>query len=192
MLTELVFTAAILLVLAGSAFESLAQRPAQLHSTVVRFAALVAEARALAAVSGTETGGGASIGVERVGDVYVATLFTYRPALGAAAVPVREAAEPLSSATAIALGAGGAARQTPFALFFSPSGHASARAGYRIGTTAPLAAEPVCPLDTGIVIEFSDATQSQARAISCEMAQLDPNDEPPAMQATAAPPRRMP
>lgn len=172
-LVEIVVVVALLLVLGGSAFEALAQQPAQAHATAVRFAALVAQARSLAAVNGNAAPGGATIGVERDGEDYVATLYANRPILGAKYPLAREPAPALRTTTAIGLSANGAPSTAPFALFFSASGHADAAPGFHVRMSAPLAAEPPCPLATGIVVVFSDATQTQAHAISCEMAQLN-------------------
>ena len=176
-LVEVVALVAILAVVAGFAFETLAQRGAQARSTAVAFAGLVAEARALAAVTGADKldgGSGASIGVVRDGDVYVATLYAYRPVLGARHVPIRQPnTPPLRTLTALALRTEGGVAAPPFALFFAPSGHTSAQPNFTIAVSDALAIEPACPLETGIVLEFSAAKQTLVNAISCELAQLD-------------------
>jgi prepilin-type N-terminal cleavage/methylation domain-containing protein len=175
-LIELVVAIAIVALMAGFAFESLAQRPAQAAATAVAFASLVAEARALAAITADPAAGstGATIAVVRDGDAYVATLYAYRPVRGALRTPVPAAGTPpLRTSTALAIVGGNGRLAPPFALFFSASGHASARAPYTIGTDAPLAQEPACPLETGIPIAFIDGVHDQAHPISCEMAQLE-------------------
>ncbi len=176
-LVEVVAMVAILAVVAGFAFETLAQRGAQARSTAVAFAGLVAEARALAAVTGADKldgGSGASIGVVRDGDVYVATLYAYRPVLGASQVPIRQPdTPPLRTLTALALRTAGGVAAPPFALFFAPSGHASAQPDFTVTVSAALATEPACPPETGIVVEFTAANQTAAHAISCELAQLE-------------------
>jgi hypothetical protein len=175
-LGELVVSLAIAAIAAGSCYEGLAERPAQARSTAEAFAALVREARALAAVTGDPAAGGtgASIAVARAGAEYVATLYAYRPILGAAAAPVAAPdTPPLRTMTDLAIARDGTLVEPPFALFFSASGHVSAQTAFTIGTSAPLAAEPACPLETGIVIAFIDGVHDQAHPISCEMAQLD-------------------
>jgi type II secretory pathway pseudopilin PulG len=176
-LIELTVAIAIVTLVAGAGFESLAQRPAQARSTAAAFAGLVTEARALAAVTGDPTtgnGSGASIAVVRDGDDYVATLYAYRPIRGAANGPVKASnTPPLRTTTELAIVGPGGRLAPPFALFFSVSGHASAQAAYALGADAPLAVEPACVLDTGIVIAFIDGVHDQAHRISCEMARLD-------------------
>jgi prepilin-type N-terminal cleavage/methylation domain-containing protein len=174
-LIELVVTVAIVALAAGLACEGLAERPAQAHVTAVAFAGLVREARALAAVTADPAAGGtgATIGVVRDGDRYVATLYAYRPILGAARAPVAVADAPLQTATALALLSPTATAEPPFALFFSSSGHASAQSAFTVGVTPPLATEPACPLQSGIVIAFRDGVHDQAHSVSCEMARLD-------------------
>jgi hypothetical protein len=39
--------------------------------------------------------------------------------------------------------------------------------------TPPLAAEPACPPQTGILVAFIDGVHNQAHSVSCEMARLD-------------------
>jgi hypothetical protein len=144
---------------------------------VLGFAQLVAQARALAAISAVSNddgGSGASIGIVRDGDVDIATLYRFRPASGAAHQPQAQTdTPPLRLATAITLDVDGAPVAPPFALFFSVAGHVSAQAGFAIGVSPPLAAEPVCPLTTGILLTFHDSHQSQTHALSCELAELD-------------------
>jgi hypothetical protein len=174
-LIELVVTAAIVALAAGFGYEALAERPAQAHATAIAFAGLVREARALAAVTADPAAGdtGATIGVVRDGDRYVATLYAYRPILGAARAPLAVAEAPLQTATALALVTPTATAQPPFALFFSSSGHASAQSAFIVGVTPPLATEPACPPQSGIVVAFIDGVHDQAHPVSCEMAQLD-------------------
>lgn len=175
-LIELVVAVGVVAIAAVACFEGLAQRPAQARSTAAAFAGLVREARALAAVSGDPVGGGtgATIAVVREGDQYIATLYTYRPILGAVTVPVAAPnSAPLRTSTSLAIEHDGALAGPPFAVFFSSSGHASAQTAFTIGLTPPLAAEPACPLHSGILIAFIDGVHNQAHAISCEMAQLD-------------------
>jgi prepilin-type N-terminal cleavage/methylation domain-containing protein len=174
-LIELVVTVAIVTLAAGFGYEALAARPAQAHGTAAAFAGLIREARALAAVTADPTAGGtgATIGVIRDGDRYVATLYAYRPMLGAARAPVAVADAPLRTATELAIVSGNTTVEPPFALFFSSSGHASAQSAFTVGVTPPPAAEPACPLQSGIVIAFIDGVHDQAHSMSCEMAQLD-------------------
>jgi hypothetical protein len=176
-LIELVVTVAILTIAGGCGYAALAQRPAQARSTAVAFAGLVTEARALAAITGDPTlggGSGASIGVVRDGDAYVATLYAYRPIAGARGAAVTSAASlPLRTTTELALDAGTGLVEPPFAVFFSASGHASAQAPFRLGVDPPLAAEPACPSRTGILVAFLDGVAGAAYPISCEMARLD-------------------
>lgn len=175
-LIELVVAVATIALMAGLAFETLAQRPAQAASAAVAFAGLVAEARALAAITADPAAGstGATIAVVRDGDAYVATLYAYRPVRGALRTPLPAAGTPpLRTSTALAIVAGNGQLAPPFALFFSASGHASARAPYTLGVDAPLADEPACPLETGIAIAFIDGVHNQAHPISCETAQLE-------------------
>ena len=174
-LIELVVTVAIVALAAGLGYEGLAERPAQAHATAVAFAGLVREARALAAVTADPAAGGtgATIGVVRDGNRYVATLYAYRPILGAARAPVAVAEAPLQTATAVELVSPTATAEPPFALFFSSSGHASAQSAFTVGITPPLAAEPLCSPQAGIVIAFRDGVHDQAHPVSCEMAQLD-------------------
>jgi type II secretory pathway pseudopilin PulG len=173
-LLEVVVLVAIVAIVSALGYAALAQRPAQARSTAVAFAALVAQARALAAITGGPDGSGASIAVIREGDDYVATLYAFRPILGAGRAPVAEPnTPPLRTPTALELVQPNGPIEPPFALFFSASGHASAQAPFRVGVDAPLAAEPVCPLETGIVVAFIDGVHNQSHSISCEMAQLD-------------------
>jgi prepilin-type N-terminal cleavage/methylation domain-containing protein len=174
-LIELVVTVAIVALAAGLGYEGLAQRPAQARSTATAFAGLVREARALAAVTAdpNDGGTGATIGVVRDGDQYVATLYAYRPIQGASRAPVAADAPPLRTTTGLAIANGSATVEPPFALFFSSSGHASAQAAFTVGVSPPPATEPACPLQTGIVIAFIDGVHNQAHPLSCEMAQLD-------------------
>ncbi len=176
-LVELLVTVAIVILVAGLAFESLAARPAQTRATAVAFAQLIAQARALAATSagsGVAAGSGATIGVVRTGSGVTATLYAFRPMSAAADQPVRAAnAPPLQTTTPVALEIGGALLEPPFALFFSASGDASAAAPFTVGVDAPLSAEPPCSVATGIVLEFGAGQQSQAYALSCQMAILD-------------------
>lgn len=192
-LIELVVTVALLFMIAGSAYESLAQHPAQVRTSAVTFAGLIADARSLAAVTaGPDSAGGASIGVVRDGDTYVATVYTYRPVLGAGRQPEPQRnLPPLRTPVAIELGGGTDVTPPPFAIFIGASGHASAKAGFRIGATAALAAEPVCRSELGIVIVFSDGKSVGRHSLSCEMAQLDLDDA--ALRPAATPlPRRVP
>ncbi len=175
-LIELVVAVAIVAIAAGSCYEGLAQRPAQARTTAEAFGGLVREARTLAAVTGDPLSGGtgASISVVRNGDKYIATLYAYRPIAGAATAPVRAVnTPPLQTPTELAIADAGELIEAPFALFFSASGHVSAAGGFTIGTSAPLAAEPPCPLRTGIIIAFIDGVHDQAYVLSCELAQLD-------------------
>jgi hypothetical protein len=168
---------AIVAIAAGLGCEALTQRPAQARATAIAFAGLVAEARALAAITadpGQNGGTGASIAVVRQGDDYVATLYADRPIAGALRTPLAVAdTPPLRTTTALALIDANGSRPPPFALFFSASGHASASAPFTIGVDAPPAAEPACPVATGIVIAFRDGVHDRAYPISCEMAQLE-------------------
>jgi len=176
-LIEMVVLVAIVALIAGLGYAALAQRPAQAHSTAAAFAGLVAEARALAAITGdaVATGDtGASIAVVRDGDDYVATLYAYRPIHGASQLPVAAPnTPPLRTTTELAIVQAHGAVEPPFTLFFSASGHASAQAPFTIGVDAPLSVEPACPLETGIIIAFIDGVHDQAHPVSCEMAQLD-------------------
>lgn len=190
-LIELIVVVAIVTLAAGFGFEALAQRPAQARAGAVAFAGLVSEARALAAITGDEgvTGGsGATIGVVRTGDEYVATLYAYRPIAGALRAPIAVTnAAPFRTPTAIAIVQANRLIEPPFALFFSTSGHASAQAAFQVGVDAPLAAEPACPLQTGILIAFIDGVHNQAHALSCEIARLDLDTLMPVTASDAAP-----
>jgi type II secretory pathway pseudopilin PulG len=184
-LIELCVTVAIVALAAGSCCETLAQRPAQARSSAAAFAGLVREARALAAVTGDPTAGGtgASIGVTRDGDNYVATLYAYRPIRGATVTPQAVSnPPPLRTSTDLAIEASGSRSEPPFALFFSSSGHVSAQTGFTIGSTPALATEPACPLQTGIVIAFIDGVDDQAHPLTCEMAQLDLDTSDPVVR----------
>jgi prepilin-type N-terminal cleavage/methylation domain-containing protein len=174
-LIELVVTVGIIALAAGLGYEGLAQRPAQAHAAATAFGGLVRSARALAAVTADPTAGGtgATIGVVRDGGEYIATLYAYRPILGAARAPVAVAEAPLRTSTDLAVVSGTANVEPPFALFFSSSGHASAQTAFTVGVTPPLATEPACSPQTGIVIAFIDGVHNQAHPVSCEMAQLD-------------------
>ncbi len=178
-LVEMVVTVGLLLVIGGSAYASLAQRPAQAHATAVGLRAFVEEARSLAAVTGAAaTGGnsGATIGFTRDGDTYVATLYAYRPIAGTTAPVAQPNTPPFRTRTAIALNLAGRDIEPPFAIFFSVSGHAGAQAGFSVDRSPPPAVEPACSLSTGIVLSFDDTHQTQLHAISCEMARLDVDD----------------
>ncbi len=187
-LLETTIVAGVLALAAACGYETLAQRPAQARSTVVRFAALVDEARALAAVHGDAASGdgtGASIQVVREGDTYVATVYAYRPIAGAAQQPVPEPdLAPLRTTTALTMTQAGVERVPPFAVFFSASGHASARAPYSLGIDAPLVVEPACPATSGLIISFDDGRSIQHHALRCEMAQLNIVTPPSGVDAT--------
>lgn len=183
-LIELVVAVAIIALAAGMAFESLAARPAQARTTAAAFAELIAEARALAAVTTATTpggGSGATIAVVRDATGFTATLYAYRPIAGAARQPQRAATPPLHAMTEIALVADAAAVEPPFALFVSAAGHISAQAPFTVGSDAPLAREPGCP-PAGLVIEFADGVHDRAYAVSCEMARLDLDTSVPLAQ----------
>jgi type II secretory pathway pseudopilin PulG len=81
-LIELVVFIAIVTILAGTAFATLAQRPAQARSTAIAFAGLVERARALAALTGAAEpgdGSGATIAiVQDGGDTVVSVQAGYR------------------------------------------------------------------------------------------------------------------
>jgi prepilin-type N-terminal cleavage/methylation domain-containing protein len=181
-LVEILLVAALAALAAGLGCAALAQRPAQARSAAVAFGGLVAQARALAAVTGDATTGetGATIGVTRDGDTYVATLYSHRPMRDAAAPPAVAAnVAPLRLTAEPELVAAGGRREPPFAIFISAAGHASALGPYTVGIDAPPAAEPVCPLASGIVIAFIDGVHDQAHALSCVMARLDLTTELP-------------
>jgi hypothetical protein len=167
---------ALVVLVAGLGCEALAGRPAQASTAAAAFAGLVSEARALAAVTGDGSSAGATgatIGVVRDGDTYVATLYRFRPIAGAAQIPVAATdTAPLRTSTELALEQDGGLRAPPFVIFFSASGHASSQAPFTVGD-APLGAEPACPLESGIVIAFRDGVHDRAYPLSCEMAQLD-------------------
>jgi prepilin-type N-terminal cleavage/methylation domain-containing protein len=177
-LVEVILVVGIVALIAGLSAATLRQRPAQARTTALAFAELVAQARALAAVSATGTlagGSGATIAVTRdASGSYIATLYAFRPAAGAAQQPVRDPrALPLRTATAIDIVTGGTRSGPPFALFFSASGAAGAAVPYTVGVDAPLAAQPVCPAQTGIVLAFDDGVHTHGYALSCAFAQLD-------------------
>jgi prepilin-type N-terminal cleavage/methylation domain-containing protein len=175
-LIEVVVAAALVVLVAAFGAASLSARPAQAAMSALTFAGLVREARALAAVTAdgsAQAGSGATIGVTSDASGSVATLYAYRPIQGALHEPVAVARAPLRSAASLAIVDGGVLRGPPFALFFSPSGHVSSGIPYTVGVDAPLAAEPACPLQTGIVIAFRDGAHDQAHALSCAMARLD-------------------
>jgi prepilin-type N-terminal cleavage/methylation domain-containing protein len=182
-LIELTVVVALVALAAAFGCAALAGQPARAAGTAASFAGLVNEARALAANTGDGSPGGAtgaSIGVVREGTMYVATLYAYRPIAGSAQVPVAQVrTAPLRTTTALALVQNNRLREPPFALFFSASGHAAAQAAFTIGSDAPLAVEPACPLVTGIIIAFRDGVHDRAHALSCEMAQLDVNASSP-------------
>jgi type II secretory pathway pseudopilin PulG len=176
-LIELVVFIAIVTILAGTAFATLAQRPAQARSTAIAFAGLVERARALAALTGAAEpgdGSGATIAIVQDGGDTVATLYRYRPIHGAAQLPLIAGDTPsLRTSTTLDLVQVDTRIAPPFALFFSPSGHVSVQAGYRMDSGVTLASEPACPLETGIVIAFIDGVHDQAYPLSCEIAGLD-------------------
>jgi prepilin-type N-terminal cleavage/methylation domain-containing protein len=174
-LIELIVVVAIVSLLAGLGCASLAQRPLQARSTAVAFASLVAQARALAAATADPAAGasGASIGVTRDGDAYVATLYAYRPVAGGRGPVAVADSPPLRTFTKVAIVTAGGLREPPFALFFASSGHLSAQAPYTIGVDGTLAAEPACPLASGVGIAFVDGVDNQVHPLSCEMAALD-------------------
>jgi hypothetical protein len=173
-LIEALVTAALIALAAGFGCAALASRPAQAVTTATAFAGLVTQARLLAAANGGAGAGGASIGVVAEGGVDIATLYVFRPIRGSANVPLAARnVPPLRTPTQLGVVVDGALRGAPFALFFSPSGNASAAAPYTIGSDAPLAAEPPCPLRTGIAIAFIDGVANRADPLSCKLAQLD-------------------
>jgi hypothetical protein len=166
---------AILAIVAGGCYETLGQRPAQARATAVAFAALVADARALAAVTGDASGGtGATIAITREGEFSVARLYANRPIRGVSASPTRALnTPPLRTTTKLAMLEKNGPVEPPFALFFSASGHLSAYAPFVVGSDPGLAAEPDCPLATGVIIAFIDGVHNGAHALSCELARLD-------------------
>jgi prepilin-type N-terminal cleavage/methylation domain-containing protein len=190
-LIEMVVLVAIVSLVAGFGYAALAQRPAQARTSATAFAGLVSEANALAAITddaGAGAGSGATIGVVRDGDQYVATLYMYRPILGAKHLPSASPhAPPLRTTTDIAITQGGRSLEPPFALFISPAGHASVQVPFTVGIDASLAAEPACPLPTGILIAFIDGVHNQAHALSCELAQLDLDTAYPVPPGAQAP-----
>jgi len=172
-LIELAVVVALLAIACGVGYATLAQRPAQARTTAIAFAALVAQARARAAVNEV-AGGGTSIAITSTGGQTIATLYLGRPIRGNAQAPiVAPNVPPLRTTTIVTLTSGGNAVGPPFTLFFSASGHASAAAPYALDSDAPLALEPVCPAKTGIIIGFRDGVDDQTHAISCELARLD-------------------
>lgn len=174
-LLEVMLTVAILVALTAGAFETLAARPAQTRSTAVAFAGLIAQARSLASIDAGDVadGTGASIGVVRDGDAYVATVYRFRPVAGGPPPELAANVAPFRTRTPVLLAAGNGVVEPPFAIFIAPSGHASALAGFTFGAGAPLRAEPGCAAQTGIGLIFSDAPRAQRFEVSCEMAQLD-------------------
>lgn len=174
-LIDVLVTVAIVALAAGFGCAALASRPAQAVTTATAFAGLVTQARLAAAANGGEGGqGGASIGVVADGGVDIATLYVYRPIRGSANAPIpARNVPPLRTPTQLGIVVNGVLRSAPFALFFAPSGNASAAAPYTINSDAPLAAEPPCPLHTGIVIAFIDGVANRADPLSCKLARLD-------------------
>jgi len=68
---------------------------------------------------------------------------------------------------------GGTRSGPPFALFFSASGEAGAAVPFTVGVDAPLAAQPACPAQSGIILAFDDGVRAHGYALSCAFAQLD-------------------
>lgn len=153
-LIETIFCVAIIVVmLAALGAYSLGRNAYAVHAAAGTFAALVADARAVAQTSGS----GATIAIARdANGGFIATLYPYRPLPGAdlTAPPVRT----LGANVALA----------PLAIFISSSGTASAAAWTPESGT--LSAEPACT--DAISLTFSDGFASETHAIPCAQAQL--------------------
>ena len=173
-LVDAIVAMAILSIVLLIAASSLAQRPAEAHTTALELQSAVVYTRSLAQTAagiGNPSGTGATLAVlpEPSGGTTV-TVYRGRPIGGTTVWPALDEhfAEIRTHAKIRLSGAGVTHADPPFAVLVSSSGIASIAQNFDMRTAATrLAADPGCPAGTSAVLSVDSGTQLENHRLSC-------------------------
>jgi prepilin-type N-terminal cleavage/methylation domain-containing protein len=183
-LLEMIVVVSILAVLLAVAAPSFSQNPGVVTGSIGMVRTAIDEASSLAFINGVDTnvGSGATIQFttdpqteETVGQVYWGRPYTTANIAGKVLLQQEENLPEIRTKTHIRIEVSGSLVDPPFAMFISPSGHASTMAGNRIMLEQNIS-ENLCVGD--FPIEFSLGTDVRIRQISCEYTAMLPDPQP--------------
>jgi prepilin-type N-terminal cleavage/methylation domain-containing protein len=185
-LLEVIVVVSILSVILAVAVPSFSQNPGAVTASIGMVRTAIDEASALAFANGVDTtqaGRGATIQFttdSQTGDT-VGRVYWGRPYSAALAnsgnnqLQLEGNLAEIRTKTHIRIGVSGSLVDPPFAMFISPSGHASTMAGNHV-TLVPNVSEIPCV--GNFSIEFSSGTDIRMRQISCEYTTMLPDPKP--------------